>query len=653
VSGENANPSATSRRAWSSRLAVPHVAAHQAVHRPGPLHVPFHRLGRHPLVGGVLVEERALHLPLPRRVRREREPLGDLAPGVELQQLVGELGDRLPRLLLLSLPSAAAQPMERGRRPVVAGEPLHPAELLDREVQRLVVRVGDPEHLDLPLAREGQTLEAFVPTDPVVEMDQVVARLDLGQVHRDAGARVPAAAAQSAAAGEDLVIGVHGEPGLARPEPCLERPHDEHGLLAHVGRQELLETLPLAQVVAQDHGDDAGRQIVPQHLGQPPDRPLDRLGLTSGEPHRRSSGVVFRSDHVEGQERDPRERLQRGFGGPGVKPQRLGRLDLLLPSDRLPVPAHDLFPRLLPRGDGPGRLVDYQKRVGVEVVGHRAEEGRLPVRFVTLHVSRRPLPGGKDLDPLERLDRALGREVEPPDRGDLVAHQLDPDGVLVAVREDVDDPAAGTERSHFRDHRLGLEPHRHEPLEELLPVEAIPHRDADQPVGERSRSEDLLDHRPGRGHPHPERPVEEPGQKLQPSPDDLPLGRPRLVGEDLPLGVVPDPTLAQQGLEVAQPGVPPLGRGSDDENRPREVPGERRRENRLARAGEVRRPMPVGSVPQAAAESSVRGRAAEPFVDGGDQHGTHSWRGTERSRANNLAALHGERTSPSLAPTRD
>ena len=52
-------------------LPVPHVPAHQAVHRPRRLHVPLHVLDRLPLVGGLLEAERLLHLALPRGIGGE------------------------------------------------------------------------------------------------------------------------------------------------------------------------------------------------------------------------------------------------------------------------------------------------------------------------------------------------------------------------------------------------------------------------------------------------------------------------------------------------------------------------------------------------------------------------------------------------------
>ena len=87
-------------------LAVADVAHQQPVHRARPLHVALDLLGRLPLVGRVLVQEAALELALPLGVGREGVAAGDLAAGVEVEQLGGHLLDRLPGLLAHPLPAA-------------------------------------------------------------------------------------------------------------------------------------------------------------------------------------------------------------------------------------------------------------------------------------------------------------------------------------------------------------------------------------------------------------------------------------------------------------------------------------------------------------------------------------------------------------------
>ena len=57
-------------------LPIADVAAHQPVHRYIALHVVFHFVDGTQLIGRLLIREALFELPLPRRVRRERVPLG-------------------------------------------------------------------------------------------------------------------------------------------------------------------------------------------------------------------------------------------------------------------------------------------------------------------------------------------------------------------------------------------------------------------------------------------------------------------------------------------------------------------------------------------------------------------------------------------------
>ena len=94
-------------------LAVADVADDEPVHRADLLHVGLDLERRPHLVGGLLVRERGLHLALPRRVGAEGVALRPGARRVQLEQLLGEIGDR-PRDPLLG-----TQPLRR--RPAGTG----------------------------------------------------------------------------------------------------------------------------------------------------------------------------------------------------------------------------------------------------------------------------------------------------------------------------------------------------------------------------------------------------------------------------------------------------------------------------------------------------------------------------------------------------
>ena len=92
--------------------------------------------------------------------------------------------------------------------------------------------------------------------------------------------------------------------------------------------------------------------------------------------------------------------------------------------------------------------------------------GELPVLGVELG-------GGRDLDALRVLQRALREGGEPAQRLDLVAEQLDAHGPLLGRRVDVEDAAAHGELAALDDLLLALVAARDQPLERLVEVELL------------------------------------------------------------------------------------------------------------------------------------------------------------------------------------
>ena len=96
-------------------LAVADVAADQAVHRPGLGHVVLDRLDRRELVGRLLVGEGGLELGHPVGVLGG---VGDAglagALGLDVDQVLGEVDDRLGDALLRASPSEEEPIFESG-----------------------------------------------------------------------------------------------------------------------------------------------------------------------------------------------------------------------------------------------------------------------------------------------------------------------------------------------------------------------------------------------------------------------------------------------------------------------------------------------------------------------------------------------------------
>src|SRR5205823_9836085 len=144
-------------------------------------------------------------------------------------------------------------------------------------------------HLERPALRSHRDrLDPAVDPDAVLEMHHVIAGLERPRRGRGRGFAIAARPPQPAGPTEDLVVGEHAQPG--QHESAVQRPDRER---RPVAGQELLQSLELAFVVAQDHGRRLGRD----DLAQPLDVAVHRLGGRNREPYAGFGGI----------ERDPRE----------------------------------------------------------------------------------------------------------------------------------------------------------------------------------------------------------------------------------------------------------------------------------------------------------------------------------------------------------
>ena len=124
-------------------LAESDVAADEAVHRVGPLHVGFDVVDRRGLVGGLDVREGLFHLPLPRCVLAERVPLGIDPLLVEHHQLLGDLVDLGPHTALRLGEVGAAEPVQR--RCLTTDVLAQRVDLVGRDVQPVAAFVRDEQ----------------------------------------------------------------------------------------------------------------------------------------------------------------------------------------------------------------------------------------------------------------------------------------------------------------------------------------------------------------------------------------------------------------------------------------------------------------------------------------------------------------------------
>ena len=225
-------------------LAVADVAAHQAVHRDGALHVALDLVDRDHLVGRLDERERVLELGLPRGVGAEGVALGRLPGGVQLDQLAGDLPDGLAGLVLAVGPVGAAEPVERRRLAADVAADL--VELVHRHEQPVgglaALGRGVLDHEVLA----GRTLhdalhQLDVATDTVLLVDDEVAGLELERVD------LLAAAGRHLALG--AIRGALADQVVVRHDGQLQRRRDE-------------AVLELAEADLHDPGDGRGDLVV-------------------------------------------------------------------------------------------------------------------------------------------------------------------------------------------------------------------------------------------------------------------------------------------------------------------------------------------------------------------------------------------------------
>ena len=186
------------------RLAEADVAAHQAIHGDRRLHVALDVLDGAGLIGRELVGERELELLLPVRVGRERVTLDGLARGVELEQLVGHVAHGLLDARLGLLPRRAAEAVER--RVPAARELLHEVEPVDRDEQLVVAGVAQLHEL-ARLVPDVDLLEPDEHADAVVDVDDVIADLEIAEVREEGLRGRRAALVADALLVEDVGLG--------------------------------------------------------------------------------------------------------------------------------------------------------------------------------------------------------------------------------------------------------------------------------------------------------------------------------------------------------------------------------------------------------------------------------------------------------------
>ncbi len=440
------------------------------------------------LVGRELVRKGALEFLLPVRVRREGVALDGLARGIELEQLVGHVAHRLLDARLGLLPRRAAEAIER--RAAAARELLHQVEPVDGDEELVVTGVAQFHEL-ARLVTDVDLLQPDEDTDAVVDVDDVVADLEVAEVREEGlGGRGPALVADAFLV-ED--VGLGKEPHLrgGKPEALRELPgRDEQRAAgrdlgaADVDRDDA--------VVAQDldHAFGAARGLGHEHrrlaLLSRSAQFADPLGHAAVKRRRRLTrhvAVAHRRAHRVGRVRSAIDHVDVGgkrleLGGRRqhrhhVRPrqhQLRRREHPFLASERVLVAVEE---RREAAVAGLAHLVELgheqpQSGGAAEV----AEEGRRTLGLPALERVGR-LADRRDGHAIERGDRSLRRRIELADGLDGVADELEADRQAVAGREDVGDAAANRELAVLIDRILARESGPHQDVGQFHRVDVV------------------------------------------------------------------------------------------------------------------------------------------------------------------------------------
>ena len=450
-------------------------------------------------------------------------PRLSLARGLQLEQISGDIGDRLLGVGLGLGPAFATEDAQRRTRPAGADVFADEVRLGHRHIQlgRILLRVAravlDHEAL---LAAAGffpavprracldrQHFQPEVAADAVLQMHDEVAHAQVGKIdlQRRAGGRcvgrLEPARSLRADAPKNLRVGDDDQ--LGRLDEKTARHAAEHlhrlGFSLALGQAvldpQLIEPLQLA-LGAADCPDGVA-------VAQPAMQLVEKLAALGVGNLRVTRRLAERPVRVE-----PLERRLGFFAG-------FANLDDAAELTRLakrgfPVVVKQVAAWHLPEvvGHAPGNLlrIDQQKdRVTGEVVAQ--PPGGVVGVGAELLLEDAELAAGRDRGPVDLLAGKLGLRIEGAQRLEFVAEKLEAHRPGAGQWEDIEDAAAQRDLPLLADLRLRLVALVLEPLDEVERVDAVAKLEAAKPVFQFGRGEGPLqqpdtggdDDRAGRG----------------------------------------------------------------------------------------------------------------------------------------------------------
>ena len=204
-------------------FAVADVAAEEAIHRSGAFHVALDVGDGVVLVLRFLEFEGVFEFALEIAVGREGVAVGGFARGVEAEELVGHVFERFADVGFARVPAGAAEFVERGLGAFDDAIALDEVHAFERNVEAGVVEIAE-EH-EFAAAAVGLDLaEAFELADAVIDVDDVVAGFEFGEIAEEAGGANFAAGAFDGGSGfEEIGVAEEGELGVGKSDAFGER----------------------------------------------------------------------------------------------------------------------------------------------------------------------------------------------------------------------------------------------------------------------------------------------------------------------------------------------------------------------------------------------------------------------------------------------
>ena len=456
--------------------------------------------------------------------------------------------------------------------------------------------------------RNLHVAEAAIDADSVVEVDDVVVGVQLGEGREKVRRLGTPASAHGAPLAEDLGLG-HQHESIERQPHAAAQAADERERGPAGRRQGLGEDRtagqrldvvaaeqhlqPVALCVAGRHHDETHALVVPcpelRHDGR--ERPLGPGSRAESHPIGRVRRDVrgIARQLLEALHLHSRPRAQRRAAFRRVEVEPLGRrVEATVVLRRLGVRGHLCPGRLHGRLDGPGaerpdeccrgHVVGEGSGGLVEIREQRLDAGqeqpaahRLDqlapflacqpdLRGALVDQPRRPgteagttqLLDGEEQHLLRTVERPLRHRIELAQALDLVTDELQADGARVAGREDVEDAAALGQVSRILHQRDAVVPPFDEAGGEGVGSDLLSLDDVGDRIRERRPRQAALRHRLDRGDDDRIGGLQEVVEALGAGGDHLARRRQRLEGRHLPAGQVVDATAERsRGLAVA------------------------------------------------------------------------------------------------------